>query len=134
MNINQMSDRARAMIAPEHRKELGIMTHDEVVEKNEAQSERDLQNQIADYLRQRDIVPFNQRMDRKSNMVEGAPDFLCCYHAIPLAFECKVGSNKQTPEQNNMELAMTRNGWRYYIIRNLAEVRAVLVAIEINHE
>ncbi len=129
-----MSDLARSRIDPSHRKELGIRTIEEVDQHIEEQSERNLQNQICDYLRTKNIVVSCQRMDRRSNVAIGMADMLLCHHAVPLAFEIKVGTNKQTPEQNHMELAMTRNGWRYYIIRNLAEVRAILMAIEVSNE
>lgn len=133
LDPNQMSDRARAMIAPEHRRELGISTREEVEEQNDILSERELQNQICDYLRTKDIVVSCQRMDRRSNVAIGMADMLLCYFSVPLAFECKVGRNEQTREQNEMELKMIRNGWRYYIIRNLSEVRAILTAIEVKH-
>ncbi len=134
INIDTVPESFRNKIDAKDRKELGIRTREEVQFNYDEVSERELQNQIADYLNVKDIVAFQQRMDRKSNMVLGAPDFLCCYQTVPLAFECKVGTNKQTPEQNRMELAMTRNGWRYYIIRNLSEVRAILTAIEVGYE
>lgn len=134
MNINELSDLARSRICPEHRKELGILTAPEIEVKNDTKSERELQNQISDFLRTKNIVASVQRMDRKSNVAAGMADFLLCYHSIPLAFECKVGKNEQTKEQREMELAMRDNGWNYYIIRNLSEVRSILTAIEISKE
>lgn len=133
-NINEMSDRARAMIAPEHRKELGILTAQEAEIKNETQAERDLQNSIRQYLNQREIDYINPPMNKKSTLPLGWPDFTLVFKGVPLTFECKVQGRKQSIEQNNRERSMLRNGWRYIVITSLADLKSVFTAIEVSKE
>lgn len=132
IDLNTVPESFRNKIDAKDRKGLGIRTTEETERMIEADNERELQSQIRQYLNQREIVYINPSMNKKSELPEGWSDFTLAYRGVPLAFECKV-STDQTPEQNHMELAMTRNGWRYYIIRNLSEVRAILTAIEVGY-
>jgi hypothetical protein len=119
------------LMSPEDREPLGKagMTLPEIEEKNDVASEKKLQDLIENYLTLRDIFVGRQRMDKKSNMALGWPDFVFAYKGKPIALEVKVGSNKQTPEQLHAERLMIQNGWAYYVVRSLPEVKAILDAI-----
>jgi hypothetical protein len=124
-------DRLVRMLPPEERKRLGrhCMTQEERQEKIDAKSEKVFQDQIASLLRHREIFFGQQRMDRRSNIVIGYPDFWFCYRGVPIALEAKVGSNQQTPEQIEAQRKMTENGWNYYVVRSLTEVKEILERI-----
>lgn len=102
------------------------MTRPEIAEAQEIKSERELQNQIASYLSVRDIFFGRQRMDKRSNMTLGWPDFAMAYKGVPIALECKVGTGKQSEEQAKAQVRMEANGWRYFEVRSLAEVKIIL--------
>ena len=92
----------------------------------ETRTEKNLQNQIANYLRQHDIFFGCQRMDRRSNIVVGWPDFWFVFRGVPIALEAKVGNRKQEPAQLAAQIRMERDGWRYCVVRSVEEVKAIL--------
>jgi hypothetical protein len=79
----------------------GFKTSAEAQAVCDAKSERELQNQMENWFRLNGIPAFRQRMDKKSNMPTGTPDFLCCVDGWFVAFEVKIGRNTTTMEQMN---------------------------------
>jgi hypothetical protein len=99
----QIPDRVLRLMPKEERKPMGKagVTSAEAQEKQDDRSERELQNQMENWFRLNGIPAFRQRMDKKSNMPKGTPDFLCCVDGWFVAFEVKIGSNTTTLEQMN---------------------------------
>lgn len=122
-------------IDPRDRKRLGLRTTEEIEHSNTLQDERALQSDIRGLLAQKtpEIFYINPPMHKKSGLPVGAPDFLLCYWSVPLAFECKTGTNKQTDAQYQMQNKMKLNGWKYFVITSLDQVRAILTAIEVSN-
>lgn len=89
-------------------------------------SEKQLQEQVANYLRQHDTWFCRSGMHRRTSTPVGTPDFLLAWHGRPVAIECKAEGGKQTYEQYAVELAMRLNGWEYHLIRSLPELIKVL--------
>jgi hypothetical protein len=112
----------------EERQRLGKagMLPEESLARAEVKLEKELQRDIGNVLRLRDIFFGCQRMDRKSNIVEGYPDFWFVYRKKPIALEVKVGANKQTPKQVEAQRRMEADGWRYKVVRSIQEVMEVL--------
>ena len=54
----------------------GTMTKDEALAKAALKSERDLQDLISEYLRMKNIVAVRSRMDKKTTVPVGTPDFV----------------------------------------------------------
>lgn len=109
------------------------LTQDDHQNNLDAVNERSLQSDIRQELNRRGIHFINPPMsERVKGMPIGSPDFHLCYKGVPLAFECKCGRNQQSTEQHDMEAKMTDsvNGWRYFVITDLAQVRAILAAVD----
>ncbi len=102
---------------------------EEIDAKNEKKTEREIQNQIADYLRLHEITFYNSRMDRKATIGRGLPDFAYAYHGIPIAIEVKTKDGKTSDEQNKCHEKMRENGWKVYVVRSLSEVKIILDSI-----
>jgi hypothetical protein len=79
--------------------------------------EKDLQRQIAKYLRFRHIVFCQPRNDKKSSMTIGWPDFTFAVKGLAIAFECKTDKGKLSDKQTSCHLAMAANGWRVHVVR-----------------
>jgi len=92
----------------------------------EIQSEKELQKDVANLLRQRNIWFGASHMDKRSRFTMGAPDFLFVYLSRPFAFECKVGNNKPTEEQYRTHVQMRENGWLVFVVRSLEEAKMFL--------
>ncbi len=73
-----------------------------------AKSERELQNQIESLLRRRGYLPARQRMDRKSNLAKGMPDFFFSVNGCAVYWEVKFGKGSTSPEQDSMLLQLTQ--------------------------
>lgn len=86
------------------------------------ENEKQLQEQIANWLRLHDTWFTRNRMDRKTTNSVGTPDFLCAIKGIPVAIECKMVGNPLSPEQEQVRLQMQANGWQYWTVYRLEEV------------
>lgn len=125
----------RCMSAKE-RKAIGAgnMTSSEANAVYEDRKEKELHKLINGYLRQRGIVPGHQRMDKKSNMKAGYPDFVFVARKslgtpIPVAIEAKIGKNDLTDDQAKVMAQMIMNGWTYHVVRSLQELKEILDGI-----
>jgi hypothetical protein len=96
----------------------------------EARSEKELQEQICSLLRRREIPFIRPSMFKRSELPVGWPDISFAYRGKPIAWECKVGRNTTTAEQNLMIEKMTACGWRVSVIRTLSEALETLKGIE----
>jgi len=108
------------------RKTKAGRTLDEVIEDNQVKSERNLHDQISAYLRIKDIWFCHSRMDKRTTTAVGTPDYLMSVRSVPIALEAKVGYNKLSDEQIAVQKAMEKDGWRYFVVRNLEAVKIVL--------
>ena len=133
LNSNCLPENIRRAMPQDQRQQLGknARTMPQIEAANNAKSEKKLQGLIGQYLRQRGIVFICPPMNRKSTLPEGWADFTFAWHGEPIAFECKAGSNKQSDEQHEMQRKMELNGWRYFVITELDQVRTILNAVEL---
>lgn len=102
--------------------------------KQAEKSERDVQKQIANWLRLKGIFFVWSRMDKKTTNYCGTPDFIFSYveqyrvfecvrpMARPMAIEVKFGKGKLSEEQEKVMEQMKKNGWRYHVVHSLKEV------------
>jgi hypothetical protein len=104
------------------------LTHGEANAKRDGRLERELQNQIANWLRLKGIFFVRSRMDKKTTVAPGTPDFVFCIvnaggraHPIPVALEVKTRSGMSTV-QNKVREQMEDNGWHYYVVGSLRAV------------
>lgn len=132
---SQLSDKQRSMIAPEDRHKLGqrLETHAEAQSRADDRAEKELQDQVIGLLRRNGVEPIINRFGKKTTTNLGCPDVLFAVMSVHLAFqhipikvahaigfEFKVGTNKQSDDQIEMEKRMTTkpNAWEYVIIRS----------------
>lgn len=74
-----------------------------------ARSEKELQNQIEALLRRRGYIPARQRMDKRSNLAKGMPDFFFSVNGCAVYWEVKFGKGSTSPEQDSMILKLTEH-------------------------
>lgn len=115
------------------RKSVGQQTCAEAFAKYEAKNEREIQKQIAAYLRRNNIWFAQSRTDKRTTNGNGTPDFIfskyiTVNHAQPFAIEVKYGKGELSDEQAEVMNKMIRDGWHYKIVRSLKEVINLLEA------
>lgn len=99
---------------------------EEIAVKIEARAEKELQREIAQYLRLQGIQFINPPMNKRSMLPEGWPDFSLAYKGKPIALECKTATGKLSREQAAMHLLLMADGWTVKTVRSLDEVRNLL--------
>ena len=107
---------------------------EETLAKSVAKSEKELQSQIASYLRLKGIEPLWHRTDKKSAATIGWPDITFCFNGVnpvdnlpqsyACAFECKMPGKFLSKEQTKMAIRMLTkpNGWWHSTITHLDQV------------
>lgn len=97
-------------------------TSEELIMDREIKSERDLQEQIAQYLTMKDIAFDRDRMDKRRTGTKGWPDFTFAWYGTPVAIECKAPDGKLTLEQELLHGKLWHNGWTVKVVTSLQEV------------
>ena len=123
-------------MCPEDRKKLGKagMTIREAMEKAIAKSEKDLQEQIASWLRLHEIAFYRAAMHKKTTGTVGWPDFTFAVKGRACALEVKFGANNPEPAQYECMAGMRKNGWRVRVVRSLEESIAAIQEWEAGNE
>lgn len=97
----------------------------------EFERERDLQDQVARFLRIECGWFLQQPFGKKTTAPAGTPDFIFAWRGIPCAVECKAGDNTLTDEQKITLVAMQEgSGWKCYVCRDLVGLKNWLRKIE----
>ena len=87
-----------------------------------AKDERELQRQIANYLRLHGIWFTQSRMDRRTSNTVGTPDFIFCYRGRFVAWEVKCPwSRALRPEQQKAADAIIEAGGEWRLVTSLSE-------------
>lgn len=83
--------------------------------------EATLQDDIAQYLRLKEIPFFRQRMDKKTTGTVGWPDFSYVVKGRACFIECKMPGNELSAEQMGVSISLTLAGALYSVVHSLAE-------------
>lgn len=102
-------------------------------------SEKQIQNQIIEYLQYRKDIYFirNNSIAGKiirpngsqgwiKNNKKGSPDIIICFKGKWIGCEIKCEKGKQSPEQKQAELEIKRAGGRYFLIRSLDDILKII--------
>ncbi len=116
---------------PNDRKALGKRgrTQEEILSQTTAKGEGELQGNLINLLRLRDIAYLSVRFGKRTRITVSWPDITFCYEGVPVAWEVKFGKEKPSDEQKAMHVRMARDGWKIFIIRTIQEGKACLDAI-----
>lgn len=120
----------RRRMQPEDRRELKVTTQPEADTKFNQRREKELQQNIANLLSQRNITFFRQRMDKRTTGKVGQPDFLFAINGHACAVEVKTPEGQLTAVQKNILIDLQENGWKTWIARGEAEFLSWLNDVE----
>lgn len=123
-----LPDNILRLMRPEDRAALGKagVTTAEATEKCKAGMEKQLQNEIRNYLRLRDIWFDWDATHARRRGTRGAPDFMFAIMGVPCAVEAKTEKGRVSAEQEKAHEAMRANGWRVIIATSIMDVKALL--------
>lgn len=113
---------------PEDRNPMGKagVTTPEAKAKFDARTEKEVHKQICQWLDLHEIYYVHHRMDRKSGIASGAPDFHLqranLVRPFCVGIEVKVNGNTLSEEQERVRQKMMDSDWEYYIVSSLQEV------------
>ena len=101
IDIKSVPDSFRKKLPAKERKALGKhgMTAAEARERYRSGQEKILQGDIAAWLDIEGIWYTRSRMDRKTTLRKGTPDFICCVNGLFLAIEAKCEGGEVKEEQ-----------------------------------
>jgi hypothetical protein len=102
------------------------MTMQEIYARAAVRSEREIQEQIANYLRQQNIPFYRARMDKNTTGTIGWPDFTFPYRGRFYGVEVKFGGNHESPEQAKCLGMIQDSGGVGVVVRTLHEVVTLL--------
>lgn len=129
------------LMSPEDRRRCGPagLTAGEAAARAEERAETQLQEEIATYLRLREIEYIKTDPRKRSPLPGGWPDFTFAYRGVPCALEVKTpaGAKRDTDherEQRRRHDAMKRNGWLVLIVTGLDQVKHLLHSIDAEEE
>jgi len=115
------------LLSPEERRRSKVMTSKEAADKQEAKSERELHDQLIAYLHHRGVQEIiHSRMDKRTTNRRGLADICFAFHGVPVAFEAKTKEGRVSIEQQQCGVRMLKDGWRWAIVRSLAEAKQIL--------
>ncbi len=101
-------------------------TREELNEEAKNKNEKEIQLQIREYLRQKDIIFIQSRMDKRPTIKGGIPDFCFAWKGEPIALEVKREKGKCSEEQTKVQAQMISNGWNVFVVYSLEEVKKIL--------
>jgi hypothetical protein len=112
---------------PKDRAALGQKSSTEARADAIAKDEREIQKQIAGYLRLLNVWHVQSRMDRKTSNTVGAPDFIFPYKGAAVFWEVKCPWLRSLrPEQAHARERIEAQGGEWRLITSLAEAQAHL--------
>lgn len=116
---------------PEDRAHLGKAgrTTTELVQADRQRREKELHHDIVRYLNILGIPFCHARMDKKSGITVGWPDFSFPYKGVFVAWEAKTITSL-SPAQFSVRDAILKHGGQYKVIRELSEAKNHLRAID----
>ena len=124
LKLKDLPERIRKQIPVHERKDQTDATPGEWVE-----SEKVLQNQIANYLRLNGITANQSRMDKRKTDVVGWPDFTFAVNGIPCVVEVKRPGESLTDDQKRVSSLLRENGWRFEVVTSIPELRDFLAIV-----
>ena len=86
-----------------------------------AVSEKELQKQLSNLLRLKEITFLSPIYGKKTRVVIGWPDYTFAINGRACAWEVKTGYNQTTEEQDFMLAKLAKEGWRTAIIRSVEQ-------------
>ena len=114
LKLMNRADRARLGKAGRTPEDIEALVHHRL--------EADLQGQICEWLRMREVEYIKPDMRKRSRMPPGWPDFTFAWRGVPCGVECKVRDEEPTQEQRTQHARMAANGWRIVVARTLMDV------------
>lgn len=100
----------RCIPQAERAKQVELLTSDESAEKQAIREERDMHDTFANWCRVNSLSFIHARMDRKSTIREGFPDFAVLHQGKVCCIEFKFGQIKLRPEQSEVITELMARG------------------------
>lgn len=130
MKSTALPNRWLEIMDPADRKSLGKAgrTVAERTSDNAIKRERDLHKLISNELLRRGIVNYHSRMDRKTTIGTGLPDYAFVLNGRPITMEVKMPGQGLSDKQLEMRAKMIAppNGWSYIVVYSFEQVLLTL--------
>jgi len=123
--LRRMSDNDRKSLG-----KAGVLP-EEAQAVQEAKNERELQGQIASYLRRNNIWFDQDATHKRRTGTAGTPDFIFCINGQAVAFEVKFKDGKLSQDQIDAHAKMTANGWKVFLIFTYKQAVETLTGLAI---
>lgn len=130
------SNKMLSLMSKQDRAPMGKagVTTKEANAKHEALAEREIQRQIEAWLRSQEFYFVRSRMDRKTSVQVGTPDYIVSAYGCFVAFEVKTATGKLSEAQERAGAQIQANAGRFHVVRSLAEVVSILKDLAVRKE
>ena len=110
------------LMAKEDRQDIGALTTEEIQQHHEERSEKKMHMLFSDWLRLHEIPALHCRMDRKSTIQNGWPDFtILIGGGRCVCIEMKVNGNQLSEDQKTVIAMLEKNGTPVSVCRSVEE-------------
>lgn len=117
----ELPDALVRAIAKGDRKVLGLVTSEEALCAQELRQEREMHKLFANWLRLHGVPFIHARMDKKSTIRRGWPDFTLLWGGRALCLEFKLPGEGLDPDQIEVHRELTLNGTPVQTVHSVAE-------------
>lgn len=129
-----LPDQILKRIDPADRKAAGLpgpfaLALAEQKAKEQFRREKDLQQQICNWLALRNVTVIRSNMSRPTTNNRGCPDLIFAIDGRATALEVKLPGRQPTDEQVAMLLKLAADGWKTAIVTSLDEVRVIVAEV-----
>lgn len=119
------------MITPYQFQEMALRVTPKVkhtVPEDATNNESELHSAIMEWIKKQHPLPAytHARMDRKSRMTLGAPDFILLFRGRVLLIECKTKTGKRSSDQLAWALLAELNGFSVHEVRSFSQFLEVI--------
>jgi hypothetical protein len=115
-------------LSEDERKKLGPagITRAEALAKYRAGQEKQLQDDVTQWLNLHEIYFESDRMDKRTSGKKGRPDFRCCVKGHWISFECKTEAGTLSKEQAEQAARLRKSGGIFVLVFSLQDVIAAI--------
>jgi hypothetical protein len=108
-------------MSPKDRESLKCKTTKELVAKSDIRLEKELHELVSGHLRSYGFPFVHARMDKKSTIAVGWPDFTVCVHGKFVCFELKTPRGTLSDEQIVYQQQIISGFGDYHVVRSFQE-------------
>ena len=129
LNPALFPEHVKRCMSVEDRALLGVRTAEEGIAVEDTKAEREIQDEIYNYLSLLGIEVSRAAMHKRSTIKRGWSDMTFCFHGVPCVLEVKTLIGQLSPAQKSLREKLIANGWHYGVVHSIDETKQFLSGV-----